>query len=50
MKKQAIENKLVKNGYRVVYTFEGNVMAYKAKRTYKAASLNGLYKIIFGKL
>jgi len=47
MKRTAIENKLVKHGYTVVYTYEGNIMAYKGQRCYKANSLNALYKVIF---
>lgn len=50
MKKQVIENRLVKLGYTIVYTYEGNVIAYKGQQSYKAASLNGLYKIIFKQL
>lgn len=47
MKKQVIENKLVKHGYTVVYTVEGNVIAYKGNGTYKAPTLNALHNIIF---
>ena len=47
MKRITIENKLVKHGYTVVYTYEGNIMAYKGQRCYKANSLNALYKTIF---
>ena len=47
MKRTTIENKLVKHGYTVVYTYEGNIMAYKGNRTYKAPTLNALYKTIF---
>ena len=47
MKRTTIENKLIKQGYTVVYTYEGNVMAYKGQRCYKANSLNALHKAIF---
>lgn len=47
MKRTTIETKLVKHGYRVVYTLEGNVIAYKGQRSYKSNSLNALYKVIF---
>lgn len=47
MKRTTIENNLVKHGYTVVYTYEGNVMAYKGNRTYKANTLNALHKTIF---
>jgi len=47
MKRTTIENKLIKHGYIVVYTFEGNVMAYKGNGTYRTPTLNALYKMIF---
>ena len=38
MKKQVIEKKLTKLGYKIIMTFEGNLIATKNQITYKAAS------------
>jgi len=47
MKKESILKRLQSKGFKVVHTFEGNYIATKGQQSYKAGSLNQLYKLIF---
>ena len=47
MKKQTMINKLEKCGYKVTFTMQGNVIATKGQKSYNAATLTELYRIIF---
>ena len=47
MKIENIRKKFEREGYRLTYC-NGSYFAKKYQRTYKADSLNGLYKIVFG--
>ena len=40
------QQKIEKKGYKVTYTMEGNVMAFKGQQTYKAKNITQLYKKI----
>lgn len=47
MKKETILKQLQNKGFKVVHTFEGNYIATKGQQSYKAGSLNELYKLMF---
>ena len=47
MTKKDARAKLEKHGYKIISTMQGNVIATKGQRTYKAETLNGLIKKIF---
>ena len=48
MKKEDARSKLENKGYKVVALMQGGYIAKKGSRLYKAETLNGLIKIIFG--
>lgn len=41
------QQKIEKKGYKVTFTFEGNVIATKGQQSYKAKNITQLYKKIF---
>ena len=41
------QQKIEKKGYTVVYTTQGNVIATKGQRSYKAKNISQLFKILF---
>jgi hypothetical protein len=47
MTKQRAIQKLYAAGYKVTFCTSGNVIASKGQRSYKAATINSLIKIIF---
>lgn len=47
MKTDYIRQRFEREGYRLAYC-NGSYFAKKHQQTYKADSLNGLYKIVFG--
>jgi len=48
MKKEIARKKMESKGYKVITLMQGGYMAKKNNQTYKANSITGLFKLIFG--